>query len=72
MDTMYIVRGVTREGSEVFYTGKAGPQFISPIRGASFGYVSQLQARNRATNLNQMTLIHGVWFIAIPFEGVQS
>lgn len=65
---MYIVRGLTADGAEVFYTGRAGDKFISPCRTASFGYVSQLQARNRAKNLNGMTAIHGVWFIAVPFD----
>lgn len=65
---MFIVRGVTQEGNEVFYTGKAGDKFTSPLRTASFGYVSQLQARHRAKCLNSMTAVHGVWFIAVAFD----
>ena len=64
---MYIVRGRTVEGNEVFYTGKAGQAFISTLRGESFGYTSQWQAQARAKNLNCMSDIHGVLFIAIPY-----
>lgn len=68
MESMYIVRGVTKDGTEVFYTGRAGEGFTSKLRGESFGYVSQLQARERAKNLNRAAALHGVHFIAIPYE----
>ncbi len=66
MNTTHIVRGVTNEGKEVFYTGKSGYQFISENVQESFEYISKNNAQNRAVNLNRMTPIHGVWFIAIP------
>lgn len=66
--TMFIIRGVTRDGKEVFYTGKTGETWVSMSRSASFGYVSQQVARNRALGFNRMTGIHGIHFIVIAWD----
>lgn len=70
MNSMFIIRGVTRDGLEVFYTGKAGQEFTTDKRGASFGYVSKTVAQHRAMNLNKMTQIHGIHFIVIPYDQI--
>lgn len=68
MNSMFILRGITGEGNEVFYTGKAGQAFTSALRGESFGYVSKVCAQHRAQNLNEMHKIHGIWFVVVPFD----
>lgn len=67
-ESMYIVRGLNQDGEEFFYTGRAGKEFVSKVRSESFGYVSQTQARARATNLNRMTEIHGYRFVATAYD----
>lgn len=64
------VIGRTREGETVYYTGRAGQAFVSKQAEEAFGYDGLEAARRRATNLNQMTEIHGIRFI-VPI-GEQS
>ena len=64
---MFILRGLNANGSEVFYTGKAGDGWISEHRGASFGYVSQHIASEKAKLFNSRVSLTGVWFIVQPF-----
>lgn len=59
----YKVIGRTREGETVYYTGRAGQAFVSKQAEEAFGYDGLEAARRRATNLNQMTEIHGIRFI---------
>lgn len=70
MNDMYVVRGITKDGKQVFYTGKAGSGFVSDKRGESFGYVGQHHAQERAKNLNRMTELHGIHFIAMLYGEV--
>ena len=65
--TVYIVRGLTADGSEKFYTGRAGDAWVSPNRGESFGYVSQEIARNKALQFNRYTQLHGLRFVAVAY-----
>ena len=58
----YIIRGRKADGGEVFYTGRAGQEFIGP-RSEAFGYEIREGAHRRATDLNRMVKLHGVWFI---------
>jgi hypothetical protein len=58
------VIGRTAEGSTVWYTGKAGEQFISADPHEAFMGYSLDGARNRAKNLNRMTPMHGIYFVA--------
>lgn len=58
----HILIGRKSDGSTVYYTGRAGHAFVSPILADVFTYDSLEQARRRAMNLNQMTEIHGIRF----------
>lgn len=58
----YILRGLTADGFEVFYTGKAGDgdsSWVSPSRVDAFRYGLGL-ARRTATRFNTMTQVHGI------------
>jgi hypothetical protein len=59
----YTVVGRDANGNTLYYTGKAGQGFVSTVAAAAFSYPSLESARRRATNLNQMTEIHGIRFI---------
>jgi hypothetical protein len=60
-----LVRGVKADGTEVFYTGRAGDGFVSPDRADAFyGYTLE-GARRQAAVLNQGTGIHGIRFVAV-------
>ncbi len=60
--------GRDANGNTVWYTGKAGSEFISTEpRHAFMGY-SLEGARNRAKQLNRMCDVHGVWFVACVGE----
>ena len=64
----YIVRGLSSLGEEVFYTGKAGKDFVSIQLCDAFTYSSIHGARLRATMLNNGHLIHGYWFIVLKSD----
>jgi hypothetical protein len=64
----FFVVGRTAEGNTVYYTGKAGKDFISPQMCDAFEYSSIDRARHRASLLNQGTDLHGVRFI-VPASG---
>lgn len=65
MSTKYIVRGLRTNGDQVFYTGRAGEYFVHPNADSAFTFTSLDSARFRATNMNKMTALHGIHFIAI-------
>jgi hypothetical protein len=58
------VIGRTADGSTVWYTGKAGAEFISANPKDAFMGYSLDGARNCAMRLNRMTALHGVYFVA--------
>lgn len=60
-----IIRGVTAEGAEVFWTGRAGAGFVSANRADAFDALNLQGARRTATRLNDATGLHGVRFIAM-------
>lgn len=62
---MFIVRGLSTDGGEVFYTGRAGNGWVSNDRNEAFVYTSQDEARRKALNFNRMEPLHGFRFIAI-------
>lgn len=64
---MMVVRGVTKSGSVVFYTGKAGEAWVSTDMSDAFPY-SESGARAKASMFNRMTEIHGIHFIAYDTE----
>lgn len=63
----YIVRGITREGINMVYTGKAGQSFIDTDRTKAFVYMSEEKATSKAWSLNRMTSIHGIHFESEEF-----
>jgi hypothetical protein len=67
MQTRFVVQGVTNEGAEVYYTGKAGQEFVTSARGESFGYTTAAQAENRVRNLNRMSEVHGIRFVCASY-----
>lgn len=70
---MYILRALTKNSEERFYTGRAGQSnWVSADRGEAFTYSSQNVARTKAKNFNRMVAIHGIWFIAIPAAEVTA
>lgn len=62
---MALVRGITKNGDEVFYTGKAGPAFVSAHTAEAFTGYNLEGARAKALTLNKMTELHGVRFIGM-------
>jgi hypothetical protein len=68
--TTYVLRGRSSEGKAFFYTGKAGGGWVAPNRDASFGYVSQHVAREKAKLFNGRVSLTGLWFVAIPYGEV--
>jgi hypothetical protein len=59
----YVIRGVSIDGAVKYYTGRAGADnWLSPDIKNAFGYQSLEGARRKATSMNRMTQIHGVWF----------
>ena len=64
VETKQIVRGLTRDGSEVWYTGRAGSGFVAGTKSEAFPYASQVGARRSAMTLNRATLLHGIHFVA--------
>ncbi|MEN6587865.1 MAG: hypothetical protein ABFE02_17635 [Sulfuricella sp.] len=60
----YVVRGIDVVGTETFYTGKVGQEFVSPEISAAFPYESVGGARRKAAALNRMMAMHGWRFIA--------
>jgi len=64
MSDSYQVIGRKQDGATVYYTGRAGQAFVSDDRSEAFPYDSLDAARRRAMNLNRMSAIHGIRFIA--------
>lgn len=61
---MAIIRGVTANGSVVYYTGRAGDGWISPEKSEAFQYALP-HARQRAVQFNRNTSLHGIHFMGI-------
>lgn len=62
----YILRGITRDGDVVFYTGGAGDRWLTPNKAEAFRYSTLSTAQNRALRFNEMEPVHGVRFLAGP------
>jgi hypothetical protein len=58
------VVGRREDGSTVWYTGKAGQEFVSENPADAWTYPTVESARRRAFNLNHGTSIHGIRFVA--------
>lgn len=61
---MHLVRGVRETGEEVWYTGRAGEQFVSTERCDAYEGFDLHGARRKAAALNRMTMVHGIHFMA--------
>lgn len=69
-----VLRGVTKDGDVVFYTGRVNSvnkpsNWVSSDPNQAFQYSIQ-RARNRATSFNEFTAIHGIHFIAVEYDRV--
>ncbi len=60
---LFPIRGVRSDGSEVWFTGRAGQGFVSADRAEAFVALSLNGARAKAAKLNEMTALHGVRFM---------
>ena len=68
---MYTLRALDIEGNIYWYTGKAGPAWLSTKAANAFVYEDKELAQYRATTFNRKEPIHGYWFIAVMQEAVQ-
>ena len=60
----FFVRGVTADGVEVYYTGRAGDGWVSADGNMAFRYDSREAAQRKALAFNRMTAVHGLRFVA--------
>lgn len=66
------IRGVRVDGSEVWFTGRAGQGFVSTDRAEAFVALSLDGARAKAVKLNEMTALHGVRFMVPTGDAADS
>ncbi len=71
-DETYCLRGVTAQGNEVWYTGRAGERWVSDQYNEGFTYQSHERAHNRAKAFNAYVTLHGVWFTVASVRTVQT
>jgi hypothetical protein len=62
---MYFLRALDKYGAAFWYTGKAGPDWLSMYMDNAFAYTSREQARRRAMDFNKFESVHGYWFIVM-------
>jgi hypothetical protein len=60
----YILRALDKEGNVMFYTGKAGMNWLSCYKYEAFEFAAKMAANRKAINFNKMEPVHGYWFIA--------
>jgi hypothetical protein len=63
---MFILRALDRAGTIGYYTGKAGPEWVSNKLENAFTYESKEVAQRKATLHNRFESVHGMRFIALP------
>jgi len=73
----YILRALDINGSESFYTGRAGDGWVSVDITNAFTYESLDGARNQGKRFNRNERLHGLWFIAVrsdyrTYDGVEA
>jgi hypothetical protein len=61
---MYTLRARDREGNVMYYTGKAGMDWMTFDPKNAFCYPSKKLAQERAKRFNKMEPVHGYWFLA--------
>lgn len=65
------IRGTTAQGEVVWFTGRAGAQFVSPNEAEAFAGYSLEGARRKAMQLNRATALHGICFVAVVPEDLR-
>lgn len=65
-ERQYILRGLTENGEERFYTGRAGEGWVSANPNHAFCYDTMEEARRKAMGFNRNSALHGLRFVAIP------
>lgn len=65
-DPPELLRGTTREGKTVWYTGRAGDDWVSPHRKDAFTGFNWQGASQKAIKLNKLTVINGITFSPVP------
>lgn len=65
----FAIRGVSADGSECWFTGKAGDAFVSPNRADAFLGFNLEGARRKAAALNNATVLHGIHFM-VPVSDI--
>jgi hypothetical protein len=58
----YILRALDKEGNILFYTGKAGMDWLAYDRANAFRYHYREVALMKSKNFNRMEPVHGYWF----------
>jgi hypothetical protein len=66
----YVLRGLDKEGNVLYYTGRAGMDWLSFDRSNAFCYPVKELAQERAKRFNKMEPVHGYWFIVQELEEV--
>ena len=66
-ETKYVLRaaGGQQHSPQLYYTGKAGQDWVSPDLTQAFQYYSLQFARIRARQHNACTSLHGLHFIVL-------
>jgi hypothetical protein len=59
------IKGIKADGSVVWFTGRAGDNFVSAKRADAFTGFNVEGARRKATTLNRGTVLHGIRFVAV-------
>lgn len=63
-DEITPIKGLTATGDVVWYTGRAGNDWVSSDRADAFKFTLE-RARRQASAFNKMTAIHGIRFVAV-------
>lgn len=66
--TNAIVKGIYENGQTVYYTGKAGRDWLTENRNEAFTGYSLDGARRKALQFNKMTDFHKIRFVAVSLE----
>ena len=68
----YILRAMDREGNVMFYTGKAGMDWLSFEKANAFTWHTKNAAGWKAKHFNKMEPVHGYWFIPIATVNITA
>jgi hypothetical protein len=68
MQNLVPIRGLTASGEVLWWTGRAGAEFVSPNEAEAFRGFTLEGARRKAAALNRGTAAHGILFVAVAGE----